>query len=95
VLQVEGITVCAQVVKNKLAPASMKKAELGIKFGRGFCQESEVFDLGCEHGLIMKDEGDYFIEGEAFSSREAAELFLAKNKRICDKLVMDMKRLYL
>jgi hypothetical protein len=43
----------------------------------------------------MKDEGNYFIEGEAFSSREAAELFLTKNKRICDKLVMDMKRLYL
>ncbi|CAJ2671547.1 DNA repair protein recA homolog 2, mitochondrial isoform X1 [Trifolium pratense] len=93
--KVEGITVCAQVVKNKLAPASMKKAELGIKFGKGFCQESEVFDLGCEHGLIMKDEGNYFIEGDAFSSREAAELFLAKNKSICDKLVMDMKRLNL
>lgn len=93
--KVEGITVCAQVVKNKLAPAAMKKAELGIKFGRGFCQESEVFALACEHGLIMKDEGNYFIEGEPFTSREAAEQFLAKNKRICDKLVMDMKRLYL
>ncbi|XP_058740367.1 DNA repair protein recA homolog 2, mitochondrial [Vicia villosa] len=93
--KVEGITVCCQVVKNKLAPAAMKKAELGIKFGRGFCHESEVFDLACEHGLIMKDEGNYFIEGVALSSREAAEHFLVKNKKICDKLVMDMKRLYL
>lgn len=93
--KVEGVMVCVQVVKNKLAPAAMKKAELGIKFGRGFCQESEVFDLACDHGLIMKDEGNYFIEGETFSSREAAELFLAKNERICDKLIMHMKRLYL
>lgn len=86
--------VCVQVIKNKLAPAALKKAELGIKFGRGFCHESEVLDLACEHGLIMKDEGNYFIEGEAFSSREAAELFLANNEGVCDKLVMDMRRLY-
>lgn len=85
---------CAQVIKNKLAPAATNKAELGIKFGKGFCIESEVFELACEHGLIIKDEGNYFIEGETFSSRESAELFLAKNEGICDKLVMGMRRLY-
>jgi len=37
-------------------------------------KHSEVFDLACEHGLIMKQE-----------------LFLAKNRRVCDKLVMAMK----
>lgn len=83
-----------QVVKNKLAPATMKKAELGIKFGRGFCHESEVFDLACDHGIIIKDEGSYLIEGETFSSREAAELFLAKNEGVCDKLIMDIRRFY-
>lgn len=93
-LQVEGLLISVQVVKNKLAPAAMKKAELGIKFGRGFCHESEVLDLACEHGIIVKDEGSYFIEGETFNSREAAELYLAKNDGVCDKLVMDLRRLY-
>ncbi|RDX82868.1 DNA repair protein recA-like 2, mitochondrial [Mucuna pruriens] len=92
--KVEGVLVCAKVVKNKLAPAATKKAELGIKFGRGFCHESEILDLACEHGIIMEDEGSYFIEGGSFDSREAAELFLAQNDAICDKVVRDMRRLY-
>ncbi|OIW05237.1 hypothetical protein TanjilG_21222 [Lupinus angustifolius] len=79
--KVEGLQVSVQVVKNKLAPATMKKAELGIKFGRGFCHEKEVLDLACEHGIIVKYEGSYFIEGQSFNSREAAELYLAKNDR--------------
>ncbi|ESW34145.1 hypothetical protein PHAVU_001G128600 [Phaseolus vulgaris] len=92
--KVEGVLICAQVVKNKLAPAATKRAELGIKFGRGFCHESEVLDLACEHGIIVKDEGSYIIEGRSFDSREAAELFLAQNDAICDKFVKDMRRLY-
>ncbi|KAK7285653.1 hypothetical protein RJT34_20431 [Clitoria ternatea] len=92
--KVEGVLICAQVVKNKLASATVKKAELGIKFGRGFWHESEVLDLACEHGIIVKDEGSYYIEGESFNTRETAELFLAKNDAICDKLIMDVRRLY-
>lgn len=92
--KVEGVQICAQVVKNKLAPAATKRAELGIKFGRGFCHESEVLDLASEHGIIVKDEGSYYIEGESFDSREEAELFLTQNDAICDKLVRDMRRLY-
>ncbi|KAK7378110.1 hypothetical protein VNO80_03546 [Phaseolus coccineus] len=92
--KVEGVLICAQVVKNKLAPAATKRAELAIKFGRGFCHESEVLDLACEHGIVVKDEGSYIIEGGSFDSREAAELFLAQNDAICDKFVKDMRRLY-
>ncbi|KAF1897808.1 hypothetical protein Lal_00032568 [Lupinus albus] len=92
--KVEGLQVSVQVVKNKLAPLAMKKAELGIKFGRGFCHEKEVLDLACEHGIIVEYEGNYFIEGQSFNSREASELYLAKNDRVCDKLVMDLRRLY-
>uniref|UniRef100_A0A0R0KIX0 RecA-like N-terminal domain-containing protein n=1 Tax=Glycine max TaxID=3847 RepID=A0A0R0KIX0_SOYBN len=91
---VEGVMICAQVVKNKLAPAATKRAEQGIKFGRGFCHESDVLDLACEHGIIVKHEGSYFIEGSSLDSREAAELFLAQNDAVCDKLVRDMTRLY-
>ena len=83
-----------QVVKNKLAPAALKKAELGIKFGRGFCHEAEVLGLACEHGMIVNDEGSYLIEGKNFNTREAAELYLAENDGVCDKLVTDLRRLY-
>ncbi|XP_057722848.1 DNA repair protein recA homolog 2, mitochondrial-like isoform X1 [Arachis stenosperma] len=92
--KVEGLRVCVQVAKNKLAPAALKKAELGIKFGGGFCHEAEVLDLACEHGMIVKDEESYLIEGNTFDTRKAAEVYLAEDDRVFDKLVMDLRRLY-
>ncbi|KAI4300827.1 hypothetical protein L6164_034161 [Bauhinia variegata] len=89
--EVEGLLACVQVVKNKLAPA-MKRAELGIKFGRGFCHESEVFELACEYGVIMEEEGRYFIEGEIFNSKHEAEQYLAETDGVLNKLVMDLRR---
>lgn len=80
-----------QVVKNKLAPA-MKKAELRIRFGRGFSCESEVLDLACEHGIIMKEGSNYLIEGQVFSNEVAAEKYLAENDGIFDKLVSILRR---
>ena len=52
--QITGLGVCAQVVKNKLAPA-MTKAEHEIQFGRGFCTEFEVLELACEHSIVKKE----------------------------------------
>ncbi|QHO44821.1 DNA repair protein recA homolog 2, mitochondrial isoform X1 [Arachis hypogaea] len=92
--KVEGLRVCVQVAKNKLAPAALKKAELGIKFGGGFCQEAEVLDLACEHGMIVKDEESYLIEGNTFDTRKAAEVHLAEDDSVFDKLVRDLRRLY-
>ncbi|XP_028766683.1 DNA repair protein recA homolog 2, mitochondrial isoform X2 [Neltuma alba] len=89
--QPEGLAVCVQVVKNKLAPA-MKKAELGIKFGRGFCLETEVLELASEHGAIVKQGDSYVIEGLAFDSKLAAERYLAENDGILDRLVADLRR---
>ncbi|XP_057982705.1 DNA repair protein recA homolog 2, mitochondrial isoform X7 [Malania oleifera] len=84
--KVTGLGICVQVVKNKLAPA-MRQAELAIQFGRGLCCESEVFELACEFGVILKDGSNYFIEGEVFSNKKEAELYLAKNDEIFDKIV--------
>ncbi|KAK4281917.1 hypothetical protein QN277_013361 [Acacia crassicarpa] len=89
--QPEGLLVCVQVVKNKLAPA-MKKAELGIKFGRGFCLETEVLELACEHGAIVKQRDGYLIEGSFFDGKLAAERYLAENDGILDKLVADLRQ---
>ncbi|KAF8403736.1 hypothetical protein HHK36_011840 [Tetracentron sinense] len=84
--KITGLGVCVQVVKNKLAPA-MKKAELEIRFGRGICCESEVLDMACKHGVILKEGNKYCIEGEIFNDKDEAEQYLAENDEILEKLV--------
>ena len=60
-------------VRYRLSRMWLIKTEYKVS---SWSKRSEVFDLACEHGLIMKDE-----------------LFLAKNRRVCDKLVLAMKDL--
>ncbi|KAJ7976721.1 DNA repair protein RecA mitochondrial-like [Quillaja saponaria] len=89
--KITGLRICAEVVKNKLAPA-MKKAELGIEFGRGFCRESEVLELACELGVVVTSGDNYLISGESFSNKHAAEQYLAVNDDgVLDKLIMDIR----
>ncbi|XP_021820192.1 DNA repair protein recA homolog 2, mitochondrial [Prunus avium] len=90
--KVTGLGISVQVVKNKLAPA-MKKADLGIQFGRGLCRESEVFQLACEHGLIAKEGSSYLIGRKVFSTEHAAEQYLAKNDALFDKAVMILRKM--
>ncbi|PKI31612.1 hypothetical protein CRG98_047994 [Punica granatum] len=80
-----GLGICVQVVKNKLAPA-MKKADLGILFGKGFCSEAEVFDLALEHGVIFREGNKYYVEREVFSERDQAQQFLAENASALGKI---------
>ncbi|KAA8518104.1 hypothetical protein F0562_015578 [Nyssa sinensis] len=88
--EVTGLGICVQVVKNKLAPA-MKKAELGIHFGRGICCESEVLDLACEHGVILREGSSYFIEGEVLKNRLEAERYLTDTDGVLDKIVKTLR----
>ncbi|XP_024017293.1 DNA repair protein recA homolog 2, mitochondrial isoform X1 [Morus notabilis] len=90
--EVTGLGISVQVVKNKLAPA-MKKAELGLRFGRGFCCESEVLELACEQGIIVKEGNGYLVEGKFFGNRHEAELHLAENEVVFDKMVSILRRL--
>ncbi|XP_022153915.1 DNA repair protein recA homolog 2, mitochondrial isoform X2 [Momordica charantia] len=84
--KVTGLAIGVQVVKNKLA-APMKMAEMGIHFGRGFCCESEVLEMGCEHGVILKDGGIFHIEGRICSSKHEAEQYLMENEAVLNKVV--------
>lgn len=88
--KVTGLGICVQVVKNKLAH-EMKKADLEIQFGRGICRESEVLDLACEHGVILKEGSNYFIEGEILRDKDEAKLYLAENEAILDKIVATLR----
>ncbi|XP_048425702.1 LOW QUALITY PROTEIN: DNA repair protein recA homolog 2, mitochondrial-like [Pyrus x bretschneideri] len=88
--KVTGLGISVQVVKNKLAPA-MKKADLGIQFGRGLSCESEVLQLACEHGVIAKEGSNYLIGQKVFSNERAAEQCLAKNDALFDEVGNDLK----
>ncbi|XP_050228436.1 DNA repair protein recA homolog 2, mitochondrial [Mercurialis annua] len=89
--KITGVGVSVQVVKNKLAPA-MKKADIRIQFGRGFCCESEVLELGCEHGIILREGSTYLIGEEALSNKQAAEEYLAENNGVLDEVVTALRR---
>ena len=80
-----------QVVKNKLARAT-KKADLGIRFGRGFCFESEVLELACEHGVIWKKGSKYIIEGDVFNTKEEAEQYMAANSEVLERTVSFLRK---
>ncbi|XP_010672926.2 DNA repair protein recA homolog 2, mitochondrial [Beta vulgaris subsp. vulgaris] len=85
-----GIEICVQVMKNKLAPGT-KSANLGIDFGRGLRFEPEVLELALEHGLILNEGNNYFIEGEVINSKQGAKRYLAENKVVLEKVVMDLR----
>ncbi|KAM5558636.1 DNA repair protein recA [Rosa sericea] len=89
--QITGLGISVQVVKNKLALA-MKKADLGIQFGRGLCCESEVLQLACEHGVIAKEGSNYHIGRKVFSNVHSAEQYLAKNDDILNKIVRILRQ---
>ncbi|KAK3039626.1 hypothetical protein RJ639_027217 [Escallonia herrerae] len=86
-----GLGIRVEVVKNKLAPAS-KMAELGIQFGRGICceSESEILELACEHGVVLKDGNRYLIDGELLNSKEEAENYLGQSG-LLDKMIRTLR----
>ncbi|KAF5747964.1 DNA repair protein recA 2 mitochondrial isoform X1 [Tripterygium wilfordii] len=88
---ISGLGICVEVVKNKLAPA-MKKAELKLAFGKGFCGASEVLDLASEHGIIGKEGSKFLIDGEFFSDTLAAEQYLTENSCVLDNIVIQVRR---
>ncbi|KAK1412980.1 hypothetical protein QVD17_34640 [Tagetes erecta] len=89
--KVTGLGICVEVMKNKLAPA-MKKAELEIEFGKGISRSSEILELACEHGIVLKEGNCYFIDGEVLNSKLQAENYLIQNERICDNLIKALRR---
>ncbi|KAL1815179.1 hypothetical protein DCAR_0519412 [Daucus carota subsp. sativus] len=85
-----GLGIRVQVVKNKLAPA-MRTAELDIQFGRGICPESEVLEMGCQHGVILKEGNSYFIEGNVLNSKAEAESYLSQNEEVLNIVVKTLR----
>lgn len=90
--QATGIGISVQIIKNKLAPATLKEAGIDIRFGKGICYESEILELASSLGVIMKDDSGYWINGEFLPNKAEAEKFLRENAAVADEICGTMRR---
>lgn len=85
-----GLSICVDVVKNKLSPAA-KRVEMEIEFGRGLCREAEVLKLACENQIILNEGGSYFIEGEVVHCESDAEQYLRDNEYVFETIISKLR----
>ena len=80
-----------KVLKNKVAPP-FKKAEFQILYNQGISRESEIIDLGVEHGFVEKAGAWYSYEGEKIGQGKTnSGEFLKQNPKIMKEIE---KRIY-
>ncbi|WOL13713.1 hypothetical protein Cni_G22491 [Canna indica] len=84
--EVTGIGISVEIIKNKLAPG-MKKANINIRFGKGFCREAEILEMASKHRIIMKEGNGFWIKGQFFKDHLAAEQYLAANNGVAGEFV--------
>jgi recombination protein RecA len=75
-----------KIVKNKCAPP-FRKAEFDILYGEGISRESDIIDLGLEHGLVAK-AGSWLSVGDTRigQGKENARKFLRDNPEMALQL---------
>ncbi|MFP4616093.1 MAG: recombinase RecA [Thiohalorhabdus sp.] len=75
-----------KVIKNKVAPP-FREAEFDILYGEGVSRESEIIDLGVEHGLIEKSGAWYSYNGERIGQgKQNVRQFLKDNPEMAAEL---------
>ncbi len=81
-----------KVVKNKCAPP-FRKAEFDIIYGEGFSRESDLIDIGLEHGLVSKS-GSWYSAGETRigQGKEAARRFLREDKELAGRIDLAIRK---
>jgi recombination protein RecA len=71
-----------KIVKNKVA-APFKEVEVDLLHGFGFSRESDVLDLGVNHGAVEKSGSWFSFRGERIGQgRENARQFLVANPAV-------------
>jgi recombination protein RecA len=75
-----------KVVKNKMAPP-FRQCEVDLTFGKGFCRESEVFDLAVKDGVVTRN-GVFFKVGDDTigQGRNRAVANLKERPYLCDAI---------
>jgi len=84
--EVIGNETRVKVVKNKVAPP-FKQANFDIIYNEGISLESELIELGVEHGLIEKTGAWYSYKGERLGQgKENVRQLLKENKAMAAEI---------
>ncbi len=84
--EIIGNEVRVKVVKNKVAPP-FKNAEFDILYGEGISRESELINLGTEHGFIEKSGAWYSYNNDRIGQgKDNVRVFLKENPEIAKTL---------
>jgi recombination protein RecA len=76
-----------KVVKNKMAPP-FRQCEIDLIFGKGFCRESEVFDLAVLARVITRSGAFYKVGDETVGQgRDRAVANLKERTDVCEAIV--------
>jgi recombination protein RecA len=75
-----------KVVKNKVA-APFREAEVDMLYGEGISRESDLIDLGAEHGVVEKSGAWFSFAGERLGQgRDNARVFLKEHPEIRQRI---------
>jgi len=81
-----------KIVKNKVA-APFREVEVDILYGKGISRESDVLDLGAQHGQIEKSGSWYSYKGERIGQgRENARQTLIDRPELRQTIETDLRK---
>ena len=80
-----------KVLKNKLAPP-FRQAHFDILYGTGISRESDLLELGVEHGLVDKAGAWYSYDGERIGQgKDNSRQYFVDNKEKAAKLDAELR----
>ncbi|SMM99029.1 RecA protein [uncultured Candidatus Thioglobus sp.] len=80
-----------KVLKNKVAPP-FKQAEFQILYNEGISRESEIVDLGVQHGFVEKAGAWYSVGAERIGQgKDNAREYLKANPKMAQQLEAQIK----
>jgi recombination protein RecA len=81
-----------KIVKNKVA-APFREAEVDIFYGKGISRESDILDLGAQHGVVEKSGSWYSYKGERVGQgRENARQVLIDRPELRQAVETDLRQ---
>ena len=82
----------AKIVKNKVAPP-FRTAEFDIMYDEGISWTGSILDLGISTGVIEKKGSFLSYQGSSLGrGREKARALLKEDKKLTDKITVDIKK---
>jgi recombination protein RecA len=81
-----------KIVKNKIA-APFREVEVDILYGRGISRESDLLDLGAQHGVLEKSGSWFSYKGDRIGQgRENARQTLLERVDVAASIEADLRR---